>query len=75
MFSFKMKTVASVMHNFLTIIDDLEQIVLTQTDLANTLDQERAAISAKIETADLERHQARGIADRLTKLCGGDCPS
>ena len=75
MFSRKPKTVASVMQSFTKVIDDLDQIVIDQVNLSNALDEERQTISAKIEVADLEIHQARGISMKLTNLLGLGDPS
>jgi hypothetical protein len=66
------KTVSTVMQTFLTIIEDLDQIIVDQVVESNMLDDHRLRIKAQIEAVDLEIHQARGIAKRLNVLVGGD---
>ncbi len=83
MFSRKIKTVASIMESFRQAITDLETIVEQNIIIAEGLDSQRRAIDDKIEVVDLEIHQARGTADRMSDLvfgpdpsteCSGGCP-
>ena len=74
MFTRKPKTVAAVIANFLNVIEDLDQIVLDNMALASALETQRVQIEEKIDVADNEVAQARGISDRLTNLCGIEAP-
>ncbi len=79
----RIKTVASIMESFRTAIDDLNEIIVQNIAINDGLHKKRADIAAKIETVDLEIHQARGVEGRLNDLvfgpnpsteCSGGCP-
>jgi len=72
MFKRKHQTVASVMEMFTKTIENLNEIIHYQTVRAGILEEKKAIVQNKIEEADLEIHQARGVADRLNDLLYGE---
>lgn len=71
MFTYKMKTVASVMSTFRTAIKDLEEIVVRNIAIVDNLHASRNKLDMKIEDVDLEIDQARSTAARMNDLVFG----
>lgn len=74
MFTRKMKTVASIMESFRRAITDLEDIITANVAINDGLHAQRNTIDDKIEDVQLEIHQARGTADRMSDLVFGPDP-
>lgn len=71
MFTYRMKTVASVMETFRTAIKDLEEIVVRNIVIVDNLHVSRNKLDMKIEDVDLEIDKARSTAARMNDLVFG----